>query len=132
MSEYLAFKWKMVWFGLVWFGLVWFGFSYFGSLSLVKFGTMQNLKSIGRELIEILRFINAVALVQFWLTFFFFRHKSQIENTAKLCLGSVENCRIRNMIEKLMAFNFKCNHIRGVENKIADCLSRLTRRICET
>ena len=71
MSEYLAFKWKMVWFGLVWFGLVWFGFSYFGSLSLVKFGTMQNLKSIGRELIEILRFINTVALVQFWLTLFF-------------------------------------------------------------
>ena len=72
MSENLAFKWKMVGFGLVWFGLVWFGFSCFGSLSLVKFGTMQNLKSIGRELIEILRFINTVALVQFWPTFFSF------------------------------------------------------------
>ena len=36
------------------------------------------------------------------------------------------------MIEKLMAFNFKFHHIPGVENKIADCLSRLTRRIRET
>ena len=78
-----------IWFGLVWFGLVWFGFSYFGSLSLVKLGTMQNLKSIGRELIEIFSFINTVTLLQFWLKFFS-RHKSQIENTAKLCLGSVE------------------------------------------
>ena len=36
------------------------------------------------------------------------------------------------MIEKLMAFNFKFHHIPGVENKIADCLSRLTRKICAT
>ena len=79
--------------GLIWLGLVLFGFSYVGSLSLVKLGTMQNLKSIRQELIEILSFIISVTLVQFWLTFFFFffRHKSQIENTAKLCLGSVEN-----------------------------------------
>ena len=40
--------------GLIWFSLVWIGLSYFGSLSLVKLGTMQNLKSIGQELIEIL------------------------------------------------------------------------------
>ena len=31
-----------------------------------------------------------------------------------------------------MAFNFKFHHIPGVENKIADCLSCLTRRISET
>ena len=45
-------------------------------------------------------------------------------------LGEIKNRRIRSMIEKLMAFNF--HHIPGVENKIADCLSRLTRRIRET
>ena len=38
---------------------------------MVKFGTMQNLKSIGQELIEILSFINTVTLVQFWVTLFF-------------------------------------------------------------
>ena len=36
------------------------------------------------------------------------------------------------MIEKLMAFNFKFHHIPGVENKIEDCISRLTRWIRET
>ena len=80
MSENLAFKWKMVSFGLVWFGLVWFGFSYFGSLSLVKFGTMLNLKSIRRELIEIFRFINTVTLVQFWLKLFFLLFLGQKRN----------------------------------------------------
>ena len=42
-------------------------------------------------------------------------------------LGEIKNRRI----EKLMAFNFKFHHIPGVENKIADCLSRLTSRIRE-
>jgi len=89
MSEYLAFKWKMVWFGLVWFGLVWFGFSYFGSLSLVKFGTMQNLKSIERELIEILSFIDTVTLVQFWVTLFFFPGQKQ---NREHCLAMLGQC----------------------------------------
>ena len=74
--------------GLIWFGLVWFGFSYFGSLSLVKFGTMQNLKSIGRELIEILSFINTVTLVQFWVTLFFPGQKQNREH----CLAMLGQC----------------------------------------
>ena len=54
MGEILAFIEKMVWFGLNWIGLVWSGFSWFGSLTLLNLGSMQNLKSIGQELIEIL------------------------------------------------------------------------------
>ena len=54
MGDILAFIEKMVWFGLNWIGLVWSGFSWFGSLSLIKLGSMQNLKSIRQELIEIL------------------------------------------------------------------------------
>ena len=54
MGEILAFIEKMVGFGLDWIGLVWSGFSWFGSLSLIKLSSMQNLKSIGHELIEIL------------------------------------------------------------------------------
>ena len=46
-------------------------------------------------------------------------------------LGEIKNRWISSMIEKLMAFNYKFHHIPGVENKIADCLSRLTRRIRE-
>ena len=42
-------------------------------------------------------------------------------------LGERKNRRIRNMIEKLMEFNFKFHPIPGVENK-----SCLTRRIRET
>ena len=47
MGEILSFIEKMVGFGLDWIGLVWSGFSWFGSLSLIKLGSMQNLKSIG-------------------------------------------------------------------------------------
>ena len=36
------------------------------------------------------------------------------------------------MVGKLMYYNFKFHHIPGKSNKIADCFSRLTRRIRET
>ena len=36
------------------------------------------------------------------------------------------------MVGKLMCYNFKFHHIPGKSNKIADCFSRLTRRIRET
>ena len=36
------------------------------------------------------------------------------------------------MVERLMGYNFKFHHIPGKSNKIADCFSRLTRRIRET
>ena len=52
MGDILAFIEKMVWFGLNWIGLVWSGFSWFGSLSLIKLGSMQNLKSIGQNLLR--------------------------------------------------------------------------------
>ena len=35
------------------------------------------------------------------------------------------------MIEQLMCYNLVFHHIPGEKNKIADCLSRLTRRIRE-
>ena len=57
---------------------------------------------------------------------------SALEGMFNKPLSEIKNRRIRNMIEKLMVFNFKFHHIPGVENKIADCLSRLTRRIRAT
>ena len=36
------------------------------------------------------------------------------------------------MVAKLMCYNFKFHHIPGKSNKIADCFSRVTRRIRET
>ena len=54
---------------------------------------------------------------------------SALEGMFNKPLSEIKNRRIRNMIEKLMNFNFKFHHIPGVENRIADCLSRLTRRI---
>ena len=46
-------------------------------------------------------------------------------------LGEIKNRRIRSMIEEMMTFNLVFHHIPGVKNEIADCLSRLTRRIRE-
>ena len=57
---------------------------------------------------------------------------SALEGMFNKPLSEIKNRRIRNMIEKLMVFNFKFHHIPGVENKIADCLSILTRRIRAT
>ena len=57
---------------------------------------------------------------------------SALEGMFNKPLSENKNRRIRNMIEKLMVFNFNLNFIPGVENKIADCLSRLTRRIPAT
>ena len=57
---------------------------------------------------------------------------SALEGMFNKPLSEIKNRRIRNMIEKPMGFDFKFHHIPGVENKIADCLSRLTRRIPAT
>ena len=35
------------------------------------------------------------------------------------------------MLEQMMCYNFKFHHIPGKQNSIADCFSRLTRRIRE-
>ena len=46
-------------------------------------------------------------------------------------LGDIKNKRICAMVEKMMCFNLKFHHIAGTKNAIADCLSRLTRKIRE-
>ena len=46
-------------------------------------------------------------------------------------LGDIKNRRIRDMVEKLMGFNFKFHYVPAEENKILDCFSRLTREIRE-
>ena len=42
MSENLAFKGKMVWFGLYWFGLDWFGLDWFVFLCFSSCKTLEN------------------------------------------------------------------------------------------
>ena len=54
MTENLAFKGKLVWFGLDWFSLVWFGFLWSDSLDYVRRSTVQNLSAIGWEMNDIL------------------------------------------------------------------------------
>ena len=46
-------------------------------------------------------------------------------------LGDIKNKRIRSMVERMMCFNLVFHHIPGEKNQIADCMSRLTRRIRE-
>ena len=46
-------------------------------------------------------------------------------------IADIENKRIQHIVTKLMCYNFKFKHIPGTSNKIADCFSRLTRRIRE-
>ena len=47
-------------------------------------------------------------------------------------LGDIQSRRIQDMVGKLMCYNFDFHHIPCKSNKIADCFSRLTRRIHET
>ena len=46
-------------------------------------------------------------------------------------LDQHRNLRIRAMMEKMAGYNFTFHHIGAEDNKIADCLSRLTRNIRE-
>merc|ERR1739844_366840 len=46
-------------------------------------------------------------------------------------LDKHKNLRIRSMMEKLIGYNFVFTHVSAENNKIADCLSRLTRSIKE-
>ena len=57
---------------------------------------------------------------------------SALEGIFQKNLGDIQNKRIQDMVAKLMCYNFKFHHIPGKSNKIADCFSRLTRRIRET
>ena len=56
---------------------------------------------------------------------------NSLEGLFKKQLGEIKNKRIRNIIEKLLCYNLVFHHIPGETNTIADCLSRLTRRIRE-
>ena len=46
-------------------------------------------------------------------------------------LGDIKNKTIRAMVEGMMCFNLEFHHIPGTKNAIADCMSRLTRKIRE-
>ena len=46
-------------------------------------------------------------------------------------LSEIDNKRHQRMLEKMMYYNLDISYIKGVTNKIADCLSRLTRNIRE-
>ena len=64
--------------------------------------------------------------------FFLFRPKHpRLLSSTLLCSDARENKRIRAMVEKMMCLNLKFHHIAGTTNAIADCLSRLTRKIRE-
>merc|ERR1711895_372967 len=56
---------------------------------------------------------------------------SGLEGMFNKTLDQHKNLRIRAMIEKLAGYSFTFHHIGAEENKIADCLSRLTRNIRE-
>ena len=61
-----------------------------------------------------------------------FTDANSIEGIFQKNLGDIENKRIQRMVAKLMAYRFTFHHIPGKSNRIADCLSRLTRQIRET
>ena len=46
-------------------------------------------------------------------------------------ISDILNTRQQRMIEKLQYYNLDITHISGINNKIADCISRLTRSIRE-
>ena len=56
---------------------------------------------------------------------------SGLEGMFNKTLDQHKNLRIRAMIEKMADYSFTFHHIWAEENKIADCLSRLTRNIRE-
>ena len=56
---------------------------------------------------------------------------SALEGLFSKPLANIKNKHQRAMIENMMCFNLKFHHIAGTSNAIADCLSRLTRRIRE-
>ena len=57
---------------------------------------------------------------------------SALEGIFQKNLGDIQNKRIQDMVAKLMCYNFKFHHIPGKSNKIADCFSRMTRRIMKS
>ena len=56
---------------------------------------------------------------------------SGLEGMFNKTLDKHRNLRIRSMMEKLVEYNFIFHHVAAENNKIADCLSRLTRNIKE-
>ena len=56
---------------------------------------------------------------------------SGLEGMFNKTLDKHKNLRICSMMEKLIGYNFVFHHVSAENNKIADCLSRLTRRIKE-
>ena len=61
-----------------------------------------------------------------------FTDASAMEGIFQKNLADIQNKRIQDMVTKLMCYNFKFHHIPGKSNRIADCFSRMTRRIRET
>ena len=47
-------------------------------------------------------------------------------------IADIENRRHQKILSRLMNYNFKGTHIPGVDNRIADALSRLCRKVVDT
>ena len=90
MSENLAFKGKMVRFGLEWFGLVWF---FVFLLVKVVFVSIRTKFELSMCLVCPTIEINVCSayLQNGLVRFFFFKHCGS-EKTALLCKGSLEKC----------------------------------------
>ena len=69
---------------------------------------MQNLKSIGRELIEILSFINTVTLVQFWVTLFFSGTKAKSRTLPSYARAVLKTRDTQQLMEKNVDTESSC------------------------
>ena len=96
MSENLAFKGKMVRFGLEWFGLVWFGFLCFCSLRWSLLAYVPNLSSLCAlcvlQLI-LLCVVPTFKMCDIHFFFFFFVNGVRSRTLPIVCMGSFGNYR---------------------------------------
>ena len=47
-------------------------------------------------------------------------------------IPDIQNTKHRRLLEKIQIYDFQGTHIRGSENCITDCLSRLTNKVMDS